>query len=135
MTRRITLDLDDDLASWIATPPGVATVSGREFMADRLIGAARHALLGHKVPAGIDRCPTCDGIGCERCLTTGRRALAKLHVLRTSQGRADLRLWYGAPGTMQPVLPLKADQDLADIAVDGVIEALQTGGLIIEDKR
>ncbi len=82
-----------------------------------------------------DRCPTCEGVGCERCLTTGRRHLAKLYVHPTTKGRATLALWQGSPGTMVPAAETATDRDLSYDLIDALLACLADGGLVVDDRR
>jgi hypothetical protein len=90
---------------------------------------------GPKVPEGIEICPTCQGAGCERCIQTGRLHLAKLTVSPTTDGRAVIELWQGAPGSWWPMAATATGKDLSSDGIDGLLASLQTGGLIVDDRR
>lgn len=128
--RRITIEVDQDVVDYLTNRPSSNTASAL-ILTSRLVGAARVALIG----AQPERCPTCEGVGCERCLTTGRRHLCKLVVAPTSTGRATIDLWQGAPGTMQLVATTVKDRDIASDTIDALLACLRDGGLIVDDKR
>ncbi len=86
-------------------------------------------------PAQPDPCPTCDGDGCDRCLGTGRLHLAKLAISPTTAGRAVIELWQGAPGSWWPMAATATGKDLSSDGIDGLLACLQTGGLIVNDRR
>lgn len=123
MKRRIVLELGHEtLAEIIKHPDQWAQEVTKEF-----VRAAEQP--------SIDPCPTCDGVGCERCYTLGRRHLCKVDIAQSTTGRAVVQVWQGAPGTMQVVALTAPDRDLADDTIDAWLACLQNGGLIINDRR
>lgn len=100
---------------------------------DELIGLIQAA--GSAAGPAPEPCPTCNGEGCDRCHHTGRMRLAKVTVLPTTDGRATLDLWFGAPGTMQHIAETRRDSDLSDVTITDLLAALTDGGLIIDDRR
>jgi len=86
------------------------------------------------LPAGIHVCPTCGGAGCERCLSTGRGAFARIVADNAGEGRATLELWFGAAGTQERVA--LADHTLAHDRVDSILATLaEAPGVVIRDRR
>lgn len=126
----------ESLAGLYARSGQPAEVTAAFRLAQRLEGFTIEGRSGAKpLPASGDACPTCDGAGCKRCYATGRRHLCKIDVTPTTDGRAVVQLWQGAPGTMQVVALTAPDRDLADVTIDAWLACLQNGGLIIDDRR
>lgn len=128
MKRRLTIEVDGSLFRWLQGSHGAPS-----YPVDRLLGAARAAALD--APGAAEMCPTCEGVGCERCFTSGRRHLCKVVIAPTTAGRATIDIWQGAPGTMQLVATTVKDRDIASDTIDALLACLRDGGLIVDDKR
>jgi hypothetical protein len=132
--RRIMLDLSDDevmTVTYLAMAARAAIDAGGPRHSADLALRLWDAVTGPQP----DPCPTCDGQGCDRCLQTGRLHLAKITVSPTTDGRAVLELWQGAPGSWWPMAATPGGKDLPGVGIDGLLACLRTGGLIVDDRR